>query len=441
MKSFADIPLSPRRVPFFYGWIVLAAGTLGIISSMPGQTMGVSVFTDSLIEATGLTRKQLSLAYLFGTLVSGFLLIPGGRLVDRFGVRLMNVVASAGLGVSLLALSRIESVVETAARLTGGRGVLALSFFVAMAGFFFIRFFGQGLLAMIPRVMIGRWFSRRRGLAMGISGVFTSFAFGSCPPVFNLLVERFGWQGAYVFLAVAVGVGTNLLAWSFFREQPSDHGLQPDGDQLSPDAIRSVDDFDVVRDFTVAETVKSYPFWVFSLGLGSNALVITAVTFHIMSLAEHAGMDSAAALNVFLPISVLSVTTNFVAGWASDRTPLKYLLFLLLATQALGTAGVIVMGTLAGRIALVIGYGLSGGIWGCLVGVTWPKYFGLVHLGGISGLNMSVMVVCSSLGPYLLGEAVDRTGNYTSGLVVCLVLPLILLAASLGVRNPQTTAR
>ena len=60
-------PFAVRNVPFFYGWVVMIAGTIGVLCSAPGQTVGVSVFTDHLMAATGLTRVQLSLTYLVGT--------------------------------------------------------------------------------------------------------------------------------------------------------------------------------------------------------------------------------------------------------------------------------------------------------------------------------------------------------------------------------------
>jgi hypothetical protein len=39
--------------------------------SVPGQKMGVSVFADPLLAATGSSRLEPSNAYLVGTLVSG----------------------------------------------------------------------------------------------------------------------------------------------------------------------------------------------------------------------------------------------------------------------------------------------------------------------------------------------------------------------------------
>ncbi|MAH75280.1 MAG: hypothetical protein CBC62_03265, partial [Opitutia bacterium TMED102] len=56
-------PFTPSRFPIFYGWVIVFAATIGSIFSIPGQTMGFSVFTDVLIEELGLSRVQLSFAY------------------------------------------------------------------------------------------------------------------------------------------------------------------------------------------------------------------------------------------------------------------------------------------------------------------------------------------------------------------------------------------
>ena len=68
----------PIRVPFFYGWLLVPLATLGTLSSMPGQTTGVSVFTSGLMEVLHLSSQQLSIAYGFGTICSGILLVRAG---------------------------------------------------------------------------------------------------------------------------------------------------------------------------------------------------------------------------------------------------------------------------------------------------------------------------------------------------------------------------
>ena len=92
-------PFAVQRVPLFYGWIVVVVGTIGVLCSAPGQTVGVSVFTDHLMAATRLTRVQLSLTYLVGTLAGAFLLPRAGRIYDRLGSRTMTVLTAFALAV------------------------------------------------------------------------------------------------------------------------------------------------------------------------------------------------------------------------------------------------------------------------------------------------------------------------------------------------------
>src|SRR5690606_32481199 len=123
MPFWANFPFSPRRVPIFYGWVVLVVATLGIISSIPGQTMGVSVFTDPLMGALGLTREQISLAYLFGTAASSLLMLKAGVLIDRFGARITMMVASVAVGLSLSLTANSGRILEwskPSAASTGG---------------------------------------------------------------------------------------------------------------------------------------------------------------------------------------------------------------------------------------------------------------------------------------------------------------------------------
>lgn len=62
-------------LPFYYGWVILVVGAIGVLASIPGQTMGVSVFTDHYIRELSLTRVGVSGSYMVGTLASS-LIIP-----------------------------------------------------------------------------------------------------------------------------------------------------------------------------------------------------------------------------------------------------------------------------------------------------------------------------------------------------------------------------
>ena len=132
-----DWPFDIRRIPFFYGWVIWLLSTLGFLFSIPGQTMGMAVFTDQFIEVLGLSRTQLSLAYLFGTVGSSLFLTRAGRWYDRLGGRVMVSLASLALAAMLLFIAATDVLARTA----GGGPVIGFS--LIMLGYFGVRFFGQ----------------------------------------------------------------------------------------------------------------------------------------------------------------------------------------------------------------------------------------------------------------------------------------------------------
>ncbi|MFP6584127.1 MAG: MFS transporter [Candidatus Hydrogenedentota bacterium] len=405
---------------------------------MPGQTTGVSVFTPGLMEALHLSSQQLSIAYGFGTICSGILLVRAGRMVDRFGVRRMMVFSCVALSFVLLYLANSGRIVDIGLSITGDRIPVAVSLSVAMLGFFLLRFFGQGMMAMIPRVMIGKWFDKKRGLAAGISGVIVSLGFGLAPFVFSLLIASFSWRGAYGLLAAIIGIGVATTCWIFYREQPEDSGLTKDG--LPEENLSNSSSGGRVRQFTLSEVRRNNSFWVYSLGLGGNGLVITAISFHILSLAENAGLTEKQGLAIFIPMSILSMTSNLIGGWISDRTKLKYLLIFMMIMQAIGTIAMINFGDPVWRVVIIIAFGFSGGMFGTLINVTWPRYFGTLHLGAISGQNVSIMVMMTSAGPVLLAASKENLGGYTPGLLLFTLIPIAVAIAATRAKNPQPSA-
>ncbi|MBW2722906.1 MAG: MFS transporter, partial [Deltaproteobacteria bacterium] len=114
-----SFPFTPAKLPFFYGWVIVAVATLGVVMSIPGQTMGVSVFTDHLIRVTGLTRLELTYTYLGGTLASSLFLPLGGVYLDRHGARLTGFVACLMVAATLCVLTQLEVIASAASALAG----------------------------------------------------------------------------------------------------------------------------------------------------------------------------------------------------------------------------------------------------------------------------------------------------------------------------------
>ncbi|MBO7006509.1 MAG: MFS transporter, partial [Pseudomonadales bacterium] len=222
-------PFDPKRSPIFYGWVVWLFSTVGFLMSIPGQTMGMAVFTDPFIEAFDLTRTQLSMAYLFGTIGSSLFLTEAGRWYDRLGGRIMIALSSFALGLMVLYISAVDVFSE----LLGGH--TAVTFVLILLGFFGVRFFGQGVLTSCSRNVLLLWFEKRRGLVSGVRSVFTSFGFSLAPLAIAMLIAWFGWRGALWSMALTVGVVFAILALIFVRDNPASVGLLPDGGEPSED--------------------------------------------------------------------------------------------------------------------------------------------------------------------------------------------------------------
>lgn len=201
----------------YYGWVVLVVGTIGMLASFPGQTAGVSVFTEHLSDATGLSRLQLATAYLLGTTSSGLFLPLGGRWIDLVGTRVVAFGASLGLAATITALSFV-----------GPMGP-ATGLIVMTIGFGFLRFCGQGMLTLSSRTMISQWFDRRRGLVASASSAAFAFVFSLTPALLFALVDASGFRWAWRQLAIGLVVVVGSLVLIFYRSRPEDCGLVIDG--------------------------------------------------------------------------------------------------------------------------------------------------------------------------------------------------------------------
>lgn len=419
----SDFPFAPSRLPVFYGWIILAVGTLGILMSLPGQTVGVSVFTDPLIAVTGLGRAGVSNAYLVGTLLSGLSLPWAGTLLDRWGARTTAVAASLGLGATLLFLSRLDRVFAIfSPPVPVGAAILVL-------GFFGLRLCGQGTLTMVGRTLIGRWFDRRRGLASGLSGVVVGFGFGIAPQLLHLWVEAAGWQGAWLQMAALVGLGMGSVALVFFRDDPESCGLRLDGNRT---AAPGVEDRPAGRSHTRAEALRTAAFWTVTAALGAQALVMTGVTFHVVDLGAEVGLSRSEAVFVFVPLAVVSTALGLVGGVLADRISVRLMVGIMMVGLGAGLYGAADLSTRFGWA--VAGFGTSAGLYGPIGTVAYPRLFGRRHLGAIVGAEMMALVISSALGPSLLAASRETLGSYGPALAACSILPVAVGAMAIRLR-------
>jgi MFS family permease len=432
-RDWVNIPFAPRAWPFFYGWVIVACSVIATLMSIPGQTVGVGVFKDYLQAALGMSAVQLSTAYMLGTILSSFMLPYAGSMLDRTGARRMAVFSSLGLGAAMVALAMLDHLALVRHYSSAWIGLV-----VSTVVFLGLRFFGQGCLTMVARVMVGKWFNHRRGLATGIMSIFVSFGFMGSPYVLNAMTTSLGWRETALILAGTIGIGMTVIGWVFSRDNPEECGLEQDGKQDPAWRARMNARIPEVRKhFRRGEALRTPAFWAYTLGLSSQGLIVTGLGFHIVALGEEMLYTREEAFKLYLIMPFFTVPANFIAGWLSDRMPMRWLLMAMMAAQGVGTIGLLSFDEPYGWYLLGGGYGVAGGLFGLLGTVVWPRLFGQRHLGAISGMNMSIMVFASALGPVLFSVMQGITGDFVLVKLLCLLMTVALLIFALFIHNPQ----
>lgn len=422
-------PFDPSRIRFYYGWVILVVGTVGVLASVPGQTVGVSVFTDDLAETTGLSRLELSIAYLIGTGSSGFLLPRGGRAIDRFGSRRVAAGAVLGLALTLVGLSTV------------GPMTTAVGMAVMSLGFGSLRLTGQGLLTLTSRTMISQWFERRRGVVTSSSNAVMSFAFASSPAVLLALIEVDGFRTAWRILAVGLVVVMGGIVVVLYRDGPESSGLMIDGGRAAASAAGgAVAPIGSGADRTRAEAIADLRFWAVTIPVVAMASTSTAMTFHILDFGAEIGIDDDRIVRIFLPIAFVSVPVALVGGWLVDTVPPLLVAASMSVAQVVMYVAVSMLDRPVAAVVAVGAWGVAQGCFAPLTSAALPRLFGRRHLGSIAGMQMSAMVVGSAIGPALFALVESASGSYRPALWLSVTIPVagLLAAAAASRASPRT---
>jgi MFS family permease len=433
---------SPHTNGSFHGWRMVAFAAIALGMTGPGQTVGVSVFIDPMMAALDLSRSEISVAYLVGTLGGAFALPRIGRAIDEHGTRISLGVAGALLGAMLLAMG-------------GVRGIVTLAI-----GFVGIRMMGQGALGLVASNAVAPWFDRRRGLAIGIVTAIGSAMIAMIPLGSAAVIAAVGWRWTWVALGLMVWFVVLPIARFGFVDRPGDRGQLVDGWQPSPGGPAGVPVVPLVRsrlaavisggprgrrpvtpavDWTRAEALRTPMFWALTSASAATAMLGTALGFHQIDLLGEQGLTVVEAAANFIPQTVATFVTVIAVGALSDRIAPRWL---ITASMSLLAGAMLAVPFVRPDVTAVIygvAVGASGAIARSLEAASIPRLYGLRHLGAIRGATVGVGVAASALGPLALSLGYDATGSYVEMLRLLVVIPAAV--AVLGLVAPMPRRR
>ncbi|MEM8926094.1 MAG: MFS transporter [Actinomycetota bacterium] len=395
--------------------LVVAVATAALTG--PGQTIGVAVFIDHFVRDLGLTRSEISVAYLIGTLTGAALLPLVGGAVDRRGVRAVQMVIAVAFAAALVNMSFVQGLVWLAIGFTG------------------IRFLGQGSLSLVATVTVSVRFVRNRGTALGVYATASGALMALVPLALNLVIDAVGWRWAWRLAAAVILATVWPMAYVGLR------GVRAG----AADPRRSPDDEGPTEDrsFDRAGAMRTAQFWMLATINAAAGMLITGLNFHQIDLLGEAGLSATAAAALFVPQVIGSTVTGLAVGYLSDRTGTRYLpaVSMVLLVAAHWLAAAVAPGWIVVLYSITLG--AMGGTIRTTLAIVLPAWFGTRHLGSIQGSLNLFGVGASALGPVALALVQGWFGSYSPAALALSTLPVAALLLTLqpwAIGPPRTTA-
>lgn len=259
---------------------------------------------------------------------------------------------------------------------------------------------------------ISMWFSRNRGLALGIMLLGTSLAAMVVPQIAQSAITAGGWRMAFPVVALLPLLVAIPLCLLWFREPRPEE--RPAGVSDASGQIIGL---------RLGEAVRGYRFWILLVSILLTAFAYGGAHIHIAQIVKLHGFSAQVAASVLGIVAIGILVGRLLVGFLFDRFWAPGVAFPALLLPAI--ACWLLMGTEASFIHVAIGgflLGFAAGTESDVIAFLAAKYFGMAHYGRIYGVLYMPFAIGSAISPIAYGMVRDRTGSYDSILLVAMAM-------------------
>ena len=394
----------------FESWSVLLVAFVVLTIGFSLGRFALPVFYPVLIKRFGWGSAATAAGGSIMLLLIGVLGPLVGWLADKYTPKLVLLGGASLTALSLVLLSAIQNLTEW---------------------YLYCVLLGLGIAAvsLVPASMlIAPWFSRKRGLAVGVINAGVGVGGYIAPRLTPVLIRRYGASEAFLYLAM-------FLAIPFLVTLFLARGARTPGGAHSR------------TDFSSAGQVARMPlFWMFGISLFFAAHTLTGVQEHLVLYLTRQGRDLAGAGLALSTLLGASAFGKVLGGAAADRYSSRVSLLLSVACLMLAIGGLLTVdprSSLIYWVAAVFGLGF-GGVFNAPSIIAF-EHFGTERVGTILGLFMMFFGVGTSTGGLVSGAVYDRTQQYSASFVVDLTSAviaflLLLVLGSVRIARPAPIA-
>ena len=383
--------------------VVLTAGVAILIFAM-GIRQAFGIFLTPIALDLEVGRQTFGLAIAVQNLLWGLAQPAVGAIADRFGAVRVTVVGAllyaTGLALTTLASDPL-----------GLNVTLGVLIGLALSGTTYVT-----VLGAVGRVVP----AERRSLAFGLCTAAGSFGMFAVVPGAQALLDAFGWQEAFLILAIAV----SLLV-------PLSLGLRP-ADRVTTDTAAG--GLSLWQAVCQAKGHGSY--WLLNAGFFVCGFHVAFIATHLPAYLGDNGMPMAVNGWALAMIGLFNIFGSYIFGLLGGRLRQKYVLSALYLARA-GVIALFVMVPLTPASAILFGAAI-GFLWLGTVPLTSglvAKFFGVQYLSMLYGFVFMFHQIGAFLGAWGAGYAYDVLGSYDAVWIASIALGLFAALIHLPIRD------
>jgi OFA family oxalate/formate antiporter-like MFS transporter len=412
------------RLPFFYGWVILACACAAGFSRQGPAVATLSIFVEPMTSEFGWSRTAISGAVSLGGVLAALASPLIGPVLDRRGARLILCTAVLVTGVSTLLLSLTQSLLVFYILFCIGRMNFAATFDLGIYG------------------ALNSWFVARRAFVTSIANLAQMSGLVVLPFIAHLAIEQHGWRAGWLAVGVTVLLVGFIPSWLFMVRRPEDVGLQPDRRASQPsanraDAERLAPPVAAEPAFSRGEALRTPAFWLLALFTMAVYPVQAGISLHQAPHLLERGLSPTVAATIVSSFSLVSALAGLAFGLLARRIGVRF--GLATSAMALGASAVAMLGIatpLQGYVAACcFGIGIGGMM--TVLPIAWADYFGRASFGAIRGVALTVQVTAQASGPLISGLLRDLTGDYVASLLCFAALSFLGALLALLARAPK----
>jgi MFS family permease len=373
--------IEPDGVESAYAWrrllVSLAVSTIG------GIGLWSSIVTLPAIQAEfGVARAGASLPYTATMMGFAFGGVMMGWLADRFGVIVPVVIGASALCLGYALAAHADSLWQ----FTLAQGLI-------------IGVFGSSATFGPLVADVSHWFTRNRGIAVGVCASGNYLSGTLWPPLIQHFIAAYGWRPTHVGIGLFCAATMLPLALALRRRPPVAHRVaSPRARSLAGGGAASVSPNALQALLIVA-------------GLAC-CVAMSMPQVHIVAYCGDLGYGVARGAQMLSLMLGFGVISRLASGWISDRIGGVRTLLLGSALQCLTLVFYLPFDGLTSLYVVSALFGLSqGGIVPSYAMIV-REYFPAHEAGARVGTVLMATIVGMALGGWMSGEIYDLTGSY-----------------------------